>query len=72
MPAQQRPNTIREYSCLLATHRDSCLTDLLVAEVKDAAQAHQIAAEAVPKITDYTCDVATFRHLQQELRAAAE
>ena len=36
------------------------LTDLRVAEAKDAAQAHQIAAEAVPNITDYTRDVVSF------------
>ena len=45
---------------------------LRVAEAKDPARAHQIAAEAVPNINDYTRDVAVFRRLQQQLLAAAE
>jgi hypothetical protein len=66
-------NTIRS-SIRLETMREG-IEDyelLRVAEAKDSARAHQIAAETVPAITDYTRDVATFRRLRQELLAAAE
>jgi len=45
---------------------------LRAAEAKDPARAQHIATEAVPNITDYVRDVATFRRLQEELLAAAE
>jgi Domain of unknown function (DUF4091) len=45
---------------------------LRAAAEKDPTRARQIAAQAVPTITDYIRDVASFRRLQRELLAAAE
>ena len=66
-------NTIRSSIRLEAMREGIEDYELLRAvEAKHPARAHQIAAEAVPNITDYTRDVQTFRRLQQELLAAAE
>jgi hypothetical protein len=66
-------NTIRSSIRLEAMREGIEDYELLrAAEAKDSARAHQIAAKAVPNITDYTRDVVTFRRLHQELLAAAE
>jgi hypothetical protein len=38
----------------------------------DAEKARRIAAQAIPGLTDYICDVAAFRRLHVDLLAAAK